>query len=173
MLIVVCSKNKAKNEAVKNVMKKFFQEFDIKSLETNSGVSETPIGDEEGICGCFNRINDAIEQEQNGTLYVAMEGILTQNNYGTYLCGWTVIYNKIQNEYYQGCSSKVNIPDKIIKKIDKSQRLSDVVAKYIGSTDEEVSKIGTNGMLTHGAYTRTQEFIDSITCAIASKYKKI
>lgn len=173
MIIVVCSKNSAKNEAVKNVMKDYFEEFDIKSLETKSKVSETPIGDEEGILGCLNRINDAMEQEPNGTLYVAMEGILTQNKYGSYLCGWTVIYNRIKNEYYQGCSSKVNISEKIMKKMNKNKRLSDVVAKYIGSTDEEVSKIGTNGILTHGAYTRTQEFMDSITCAISSEYEKI
>ena len=48
-LIIVCSKNKAKNEAVKNVMMQYFKNFEIKSLETNSNVSETPIGDEEGI----------------------------------------------------------------------------------------------------------------------------
>ena len=59
-VIVVCSKNKAKNDAVKNVMKQFFDEFEIISLNTNSGVSETPIGDEEGIEGCHNRIKDAI-----------------------------------------------------------------------------------------------------------------
>lgn len=118
---------------------------------------------------CYNAIN----QDPNATLYVAMEGILTQNKYGTYLCGWTVIYNKVENEYYQGCSAKINIPNTIIKNMNKNERLSDLVAKYVGSTDEEVSLIGTNGMLTHGAYTRTQEFIDSITCAIASKYKKL
>lgn len=172
-LIVVCSKNKAKNAAVESVIKQFFKKFDIKSLETSSGVSETPIGDEEGIEGCFNRINNALHQEPNGTLYVAMEGILTKNKYGTYLCGWTVIYNKLEEEYYQGCSSKIKIPDQIIKEIEKTQRLSEVVAKYFGSTDEEISKIGTNGILTHGVYTRTQEFIDSITCAISSKYEKI
>ena len=46
---------------IKKVMKEYFLDFEIKPLETNSGVSETPIGDEEGICGCFNRIKDAIK----------------------------------------------------------------------------------------------------------------
>ena len=32
--------------------------------------------------------------------------------------------------------------------------------------------IGTNGLLTKGAYTRTDEFMDSILCAISSKYEK-
>ena len=172
-IIIVCSKNKAKNEAVRNVMENFFTKFNIKSLETNSGVSETPIGDEEGIEGCHNRIKDAINQESNGDLYVAMEGILTETSHGTFLCGWTVIYNRIENEYYYGCSAKVKVPDEIINNTSKSQRLSEVVAKAVGSTDEEISKLGTNGLLTHGVYTRTNEFIDSVKCAISSKYKKV
>ncbi len=172
-LIIVCSKNKAKNDAVITVMKQYFENFEIKSLETNSKVSETPIGDEEGIAGCFNRIKDAIAQEENGDLYVAMEGILSETTHGIFLCGWTVIYNKSEDEYYYGCSAKVKVPNEIIEKTSKSQRLSDIVAEYIGSTDEEISKIGTNGVLTYGAYSRTDEFIDSIMCAISSKYRKI
>ena len=68
---------------------------------------------------------------------------------------------------------KIKIPDEIIEKTDKSQRLSEVVAKFVGRTDDEISTIGTNGLLTQGAYTRTDEFTDSIVCAIATKYKKI
>lgn len=172
-LIIVCSKNAAKNDAVKEVMNNFFDSYKIKSLNTNSGVSETPVGDEEGITGCLNRIKDALEQDRSGYLYVAMEGILVVNKYGSFLCGWTVIYNNKLDEYYYGCSSKVKIPDEIISNLDKSKRLSDVVAKYVGSTDEEVSLIGTNGILTHGVYTRTAEFVDSVLCAISSKFKKI
>ena len=63
--------------------------------------------------------------------------------------------------------------DEIIAKTTKIVRLSDVVAKSIGSTDDEISKIGTNGLLTNGSYTRTDEFIDSIKCAISSKFRKI
>ena len=171
--IIVCSKNKAKNDAVVEVMKHYFDNFEIESLETNSGVSETPIGDEEGITGCFNRIKDAIKQKKNSDLYVAMEGILSQTSYGTFLCGWTVIYNNSENEYYYGCSAKIKVPDIIIEKTSKSQRLSDVVAEYVGSTGDEISELGTNGLLTNGVYTRTDEFMDSITCAISSKFKKI
>lgn len=172
-LIIVCSKNKAKNSAVESVIKDYIQEFEIISLETNSNVSETPIGDEEGILGCLNRIKDALTQNDNGNLYVAMEGILDKNKYGSFLCGWTVIYNKDLDEYYYGCSAKIKIPDEIIKNTTKDERLSNVVAQFIGSTDKEVSLLGTNGMLTHGAYTRTDEFIDSVLCAISSKYQKI
>lgn len=172
-LIIVCSKNIAKNNAVENVIKEFIRNYEIRSLETNSGVSETPVDDEEGIEGCFNRIKSALIQEPNGDLYVAMEGILTKNKYGTFLCGWTVIYNRENNEYYYGCSAKVKVPDVIIANMKKSQRLSDVVAEFSDSTGDEISKLGTNGLLTNGIYTRTNEFVDSIICAISSKYKKL
>lgn len=169
--IVVCSKNKSKNEAVKNIMEKFFDKFEIISVETNSGVSETPVGDEEGLTGCFNRIEDAKKQVDNANLYVAMEGILCNTTRGTFLCGWTVIYDSESSKYLYGCSSKIRIPDEIIKNLSKDQRLSDVVAKYFNSTGDEISNIGTNGVLTHGAYTRIDEFMDSILCAISTEYK--
>lgn len=172
-IIIVCSKNKAKNKAVESVMSDYFKEYEIRALDTNSGVSDTPIGDEEGISGCMNRVKDAINQNNTGELYIAMEGILTETSHGTFLCGWTVIYNKTEDEYYYGCSAKIKVPDEIIKDLNKSERLSKVVAKFYGSTDEEISVIGTNGVLTHGAYTRTDEFIDSVICAISSKYKKL
>lgn len=171
--IIVCSTNKAKNKAVENVIKEFISNYEIFSLNTNSGVSETPIGDEEGITGCINRLKDAVNQISDGNLYIAMEGILTNTLDQTFICGWTVIYNKDKNEYLYGCSAKINIPNDIIKNLSKDERLSDVVAKYMGSSEEEVRNFGTNGMLTHGEYTRTDEFTDSVLCAISTKFKKL
>ena len=170
--VIVCSKNAAKNQAVQNVMKDFFEEVELLSLETKSGVAETPMGDEEGILGCYNRIKDALSQEKSGDLYVAMEGILSPTSYGTFLCGWTVIYDQGCQDYYYGCSAKIKIPDEIIKRVNKTQRLSDVVAKFVEKAEEDIRKLGTNGLLTHGAYTRTDEFTDSVLCAISSKYEK-
>lgn len=173
MKIVVCSKNKAKNAAVENVIKEFIESYDIYSIDTSSGVSETPIGDEEGITGCINRIKDAKTKVSDANLYIAMEGILTKTFDETFLCGWTVIYDNDTDEYLYGCSAKINVPKEIIKNLSKDDRLSDIVANYIGSTEEEVRNYGTNGMLTHGAYTRTDEFTDSVLCAISSKFSKL
>lgn len=171
--IIVCSKNKAKNNAVNNVIKDFIEDYKIISLETNSKVSETPIGDDEGILGCINRIEDAKVQINDGDLYIAMEGIITKSFNETFLCGWTVIYDNASNSYLYGCSSKINVPNYIIEELKPGMRLSNIVAKYFDSTDDEVSIIGTNGILTHGSYTREDEFTDSILCAISSKYEKI
>ena len=171
--IIVCSKNYAKNLAVKTVFDEYFEKYELISLDTNSKVSETPIGDEEGIEGCLNRIKDAIEQNDKGNLYVAMEGILTQTKHGTFICGWTVIYNTRDNEYYYGCSAKVKVLDEIIVKTQKNIRLSDVVSSFYNCSGDEISNYGTNGILTNGEYTRTDEFIDSIKCAISTKFKKI
>jgi non-canonical (house-cleaning) NTP pyrophosphatase len=102
-----------------------------------------------------------------------MEGILTKSNYGTFLCGWSVIFDKKDNDYLYGCSAKVRVPDDVIKKTTKDIRLSDVVAEYVGMTGDVVSNLGTNGILTNGEYTRTDEFIDSVNCAMSSKFKKI
>ena len=171
--IVICSKNKAKNDAVNNVLKEFLKDYELISLNTNSNVSETPITDEEGITGCMNRIKDAMNQVNDADMYVAMEGILMAIDNKSFLCGWTVVYDKKYDEYYYGCSARIRVPDEIINKVDKDKRLSDIVAEYMGCDETEVANYGTNGMLTHGAYTRTDEFTDSVLCAISSKYNKI
>ena len=171
--VVICSKNKAKNKAVENVLKDFIEDYEIISLNTESGVSETPIGDEEGITGCKNRIEDALKQVSDADLYISMEGILTKTFDETFLCGWTLVFNNNSKTYSYGCSAKIGVPKEIISNLSKDERLSDVVAKYMGSTDEEVSNYGTNGMLTHGCYRREDEFTDSVLCAISTMYKRI
>ena len=171
MRVVVCSKNKAKNKAVENVIKDFIKDYEIVSLDTESLVSETPMSNEEGIEGCLNRINDA-KNKEDADLYIAMEGILNKVNDETFLGGWTTIYDKGKDIYSYGCSAFVHVPKEIIKDLSKDERLSDVVAKYYGNTEEEVRNYGTNGMLTNGCYTRTDEFTDSVLCAISSIYPK-
>ena len=173
MKIVVCSKNRAKNKAVENVIKDFFEDYEIVSLDTNSGVSETPMSNEEGIKGCINRIEDAKRQVSDGDLYIAMEGILNTVNDETFLGGWTTVYDTKNDIYSYGCSAMVHVPKEIITNLSKDERLSDVVAKYYGNTEEEVRNYGTNGMLTNGCYTRTDEFSDSVLCAVSSLYKKL
>lgn len=171
--IVVCSKNKAKNCAVEEIIKKFIEEYEIISLNTDSGVSETPMSHDEGIEGCINRINSAKKQVSDADIYIAMEGILNKVKEESFLCGWTVIYDNDSKEYLYGCSSQVHVPKAIIDNVSKEIRLSDVVAKYYNNTEEEVRNYGTNGLLTNGCYTRTNEFSDSVMCAISSKYSKI
>lgn len=170
--IVVCSKNKAKNMAVEKVIKDFIKDYYIVSLETNSNVSETPISDDEGIKGCLNRIDSALKQDDGGYLYIAMEGILTETMNESFLCGWTVIFNNETKEYLYGCSAKVHIPKEIMKDMDSNKRLSDVVSEYKKTDEDMVRNYGTNGILTNGCYTRTDEFMDSILCAISSKFIK-
>ena len=171
--IVVCSTSKPKNNAVENVIKDFVEDYEIISLNTNSKVSETPMSHEEGIEGCINRINDAKSQIEDADLYIAMEGILNIVNGETFLCGWTIIYDSFNDKYYYGCSSQVHVPKEIIKDFNQNTRLSDIVATYYNKTEEEIRNYGTNGMLTNGCYTRTQEFTDSVLCAISSGYERI
>ncbi len=171
--IVVCSMNKAKNNAVKKVLGDYFEDFEVIPLETDSGVSATPIGDDEGLLGCRNRIENAKGQVGDADIYIAMEGILTPNSYGTYLCGWSMIFDVNRDKYFTGCSAKINIPQEILDNVTQDIRLSEVVAKMTGYTDEEVGFLGTNGMLTKGVYTRTDEFIDSLNCAISTGFKML
>lgn len=87
--------------------------------------------------------------------------------------GKTFTYEGITNEFYYGCSSKIKIPSSILNSMNQNKRLSDVVASHTDYTEDEIRNYGTNGLLTNGEYTRTDEFMDSILCALSSKFKKI
>ncbi len=97
--IVVCSKNQAKNQAVADIFVNYFDDIEICSVETNSGVSETPMSDNEGLLGCKQRIDDAMKKE-DGDIFVAMEGIISKNKFGAYLCGWAMFTLKKQTSIY-------------------------------------------------------------------------
>lgn len=164
MKFVLSSKNKAKTEAVKLVLKKFYTDFDLECVEVESGVSKTPDSDEEGILGCKNRIANAKQLIENSDGYIGLEGIITRNNFGTFICGWCVI--EIDNKISMGCSAKVQIPDFIAKDVYSFGELSGLVkSKYPSNLVEEMDLIGTNGVITNKEYTRVDEFVDALSIA--------
>ncbi|MDQ6985095.1 MAG: inosine/xanthosine triphosphatase [Candidatus Dojkabacteria bacterium] len=165
MKIVLSSTNKAKKKAVEEIISKYYPEACLECVDVDSGVSKTPDTDEEGIDGCINRIQKAKDQIGNADGYIGLEGIITKNKYGTFICGWCVI--ELNSNMGFGCSAKVKIPKFIAEKITTFGELSSLVkAKYPSKLVEEIDVIGTNGIITNKGYTRVNEFVDALECAI-------
>jgi inosine/xanthosine triphosphatase len=168
MHIVLASTNKAKIMATERTLAKFFPNNNLVSVNTDSGVSTTPLNDDEGIQGCFNRIKEAKKMIAPSDMYIALEGILTKNAHGIFLCGWAIVESVEKNRIGLGCSAKVKIPDYIARNVDNFKELSDIVQQqYNSDLVNKISELGSNGIITDGKYDRVDEFEDAITCAIA------
>ncbi|MEA2056780.1 MAG: DUF84 family protein, partial [Patescibacteria group bacterium] len=62
MKIVLTSTNLAKKTAAQKILNKYFNNFKLECIKVDSGVSNTPTTDEEGILGAKNRIKNAQKQ---------------------------------------------------------------------------------------------------------------
>lgn len=164
MKIILTSTNDAKIAATQKTATKLFGEVEIVPLKVETGVSNTPLTDEEGIEGAIHRIEEAKKMDDSADLYVGLEGILSKNKYGSFICGWAVVESKDNRRAY-GCSGKVQLPPFIANHIESFQELSDEVKKrYPSSFVEEMPMIGSNGIITNRFYTRVDEFEDALLC---------
>jgi len=165
MKVVLSSVNEAKVEAVRRVVFRLFGDCEVVGLKVETGVSATPTTDEEGIEGALNRIGNAMEVDGDADVYVGLEGIVTRNSFGTFLCGWAVLRDRDGREAY-GCSAKVRLPSFIGDSVEGFRELSDIVKEnYPSDLVGEMSVLGSNGVITEGLYTRVDEFEDALLCA--------
>lgn len=165
--IILASENKAKIMATQKVFLQTLLSFEVVPLEVDSDVAKTPMTDDEGIQGCLNRITNAKLKNDEGDVYVGLEGIITKNNFGTFICGWSVIEFVAEKKVGFGCSAKVRLPDFIGEKVESFSELSSLVKEtYTSELIVKMSEIGTNGVVTANLYNRVDEFEDALRCAL-------
>lgn len=162
---VLCSTNEAKRAATEQLLAQLYgSDYQLTCVDTDSGVSETPDSDDEGIRGALNRIADAQRQLPDADMYIGLEGIITRNQFGTFLCGWAVVQDA-SGKTYMGCSAKVQLPEVLLQDLSSFKKLSEITARTYPDRATALSKLGTNGVITNGLYTRVDEFIDALSCA--------
>lgn len=165
---VLSSTNEAKRAAVEHILQKLYKDtFELQCIDVSSGVSETPHSDEEGIQGALSRISEAEAKIPGANAYIGLEGIVTRNSYGVFLCGWAVIKDE-NGKMHMGCSAKVQLPDSLTGDLSSFKKLSELTAEKYPEQAHELPKIGTNGVITRGLYTRVDEFVDALSCAFGT-----
>ena len=165
MKIVICTLNEAKNSAVKNVIDKVWSEVEYISISSESGVSDQPLSDEEGIRGAINRAKNGLEEVTDAEYSIGLEGTVDETEYGMFLNGWAAIMHK-DGEVGLGCSGKVELPYQIAERLKQGEELGPLIQEMMGD-DSIRNTIGTNGVLTKGLYNRTKEFGDAVSCALS------
>lgn len=165
---VLSSTNEAKRQATEAVLQELYgNNFTLKCIDVDSGVSASPTTDDEGINGSLNRIANAEKALPGQDGYFGLEGIVTTNSYGAFLCGWAVLKLKNGDTGY-GCSAKVRLPDKLLEGFDSFRKLADMTAAAYPNRANLLPTQGTNGVITNGMYTRIDEFTDALRCALGT-----
>jgi len=169
-IIALCSENSAKIRATKEICSLAFRDFSLGCHTVPSDVSETPDSDEEALEGCHRRIENL--QARLGVeadLIIALEGLIDKTSFGTFLYGWAVIKHVPSGKMYYGCSGKIMLPEDVASGHSRNKKLSDLVLERFPSIlREDMDELGTNGVLTNGIYTRSDEFCTALRCALGS-----
>lgn len=157
MKIKVGSKNKAKVDAVRELLKEYprLADAEIEGQETESGISRQPLSLEETMRGAMNRARNIFADcdysigLESGLMHVP----LSKTGYMD-LCACAIYDGK---EFCFGLSSAWEFPDKKILDLilDKGLNISEAINKA-GLTDNPNigSEEGAIGLLTKGRLTR-------------------
>jgi inosine/xanthosine triphosphatase len=163
--IIVTSLNEAKIGSVWKVANEFFPELiGAIGVQSESLVSETPIGDEEAIAGCSNRIPFARRAHPDAAFYASIEGAIDFNQHGAFVFSWVLIEQRDPFRQALGCSAKVQLPPVLAETVRSGISLSELTKKTYRSS-ENIANLGTNGVVTKGAFTRSDEFETALRCA--------
>lgn len=167
-IFVLSSTNAAKRAATEQILQKLYGDaYTLQCVDVTSGVSETPHSDDEGIQGALGRITAAKAEIARADAYIGLEGIVTRNSYGVFLCGWAVVQDK-QGNLHMGCSAKVQLPPDLTDDLSSFKKLSELTAEKYPDQADKLQQIGTNGVITNGMYTRIDEFVDALSCAFGT-----
>ncbi|MGC8478695.1 MAG: DUF84 family protein [Candidatus Micrarchaeia archaeon] len=166
MKIAIGTTNKLKVDAIKGVLGKIFPDAEFIPTKVESGVSEDPKSEEEGINGALNRALKAMEIE-GADIGVGPEGITATNSYGTFVYGYVAIVDKAGAKGI-GASAQVMLPKRVVELMSAGKGLAEAMSELSSNSKEEIrTELGTNGILTNGMYDRSKEFTDATTCAVA------
>ncbi len=166
MKVIICTENKAKITAVKEVLDKVWTEFEIISEKFSSEVSEQPITEEEGMAGAINRAKNGQLKYPEADYYIGLEGYVDTNKYGMFLAGIVAIINK-QGNIGLGSSAKMQLPTFIQTSINNGQELGPLMKDLMNDSKDNIRQYdGTNGIFSKGLYNRVDEFKDATKCAL-------
>ena len=162
MHIYVGSTNPVKINAVINAASEAWPEVSVQGFETESGVSEQPIGDLITKQGAKNRAKIVLDIARKNKvtanfLGVGLEGGVFIDDSGMM---WTTVWAAIidlNGDIYYSNGARFPVPTVIAKRIKKGEEMGPITADIVGESDIK-KKQGMIGIVTEGFIDRTEEY---------------
>lgn len=162
MKIAVGSKNPKKIEAVKDVFKMFFDDFEIVGIEVLSDVSDQPFNDHLKI-GAINRAKKALERN-SADFGVGIEGGIIELYGQSYITSFTAITDK--NGKCHGAHDMLwECPKVILDGVKEGKEMGQIMDE-ITKDDNVKQKQGGIGYFTKGKLPRRNAMINGIIGAL-------
>ena len=183
MILACATERKPKLDALTEAMNTIADDLGVESWtivskSIGSGVSETPITEEEIIRGAMNRVhklkNDMDKLDEKADYYIGMEGGFHQNTIDgtkiTFIQGWAVVYNG--TDFHVGSSPNLSVPERLARSIyENGESLGIAIDKYSDIADVR-SNQGVFGVLTNDNITRMLSFKYALISAFAPFYNR-
>lgn len=164
---IVASKNQAKINAVKTVMKEL--EFDglIDFAEVTSGVSEQPMSMAETREGAINRASSALTS--NFDIAIGLEGGVYELGNEMFLCNWGALAAN-DGKIYTAAGAQLPLPEEIAVKLRAGMELGPVMDDFSKENGIRHHR-GAVGVFTNGLVNRDEMF-GHIVKLLVGQYSK-
>lgn len=131
MKVVVGSKNPVKLNATRNVLKKIYNDLEIKTSEVDSEVPDQPFGLDETINGAINRAKNAFDDWADLSVGIESGLMETPNTITGYIdLQWCAIFDG--DRVTIGVSSGFEYPPMVINEVLNGFEVGDIMDKITG-----------------------------------------
>lgn len=169
MKIAIGSLDPLKLKAVESILGLFYPEADFITLKTESGVSHTPLSNDETIAGARKRAQDSLIIS-DADLGVGLEGGVTKISDIWFSCVWCIIRDK--KEETLGGGIHFQLPDSLIEIILKQEKELGACMDELVNLTMNKQNMGAEGILTKGMIDRKTTFENAVIYALAPRISK-
>jgi inosine/xanthosine triphosphatase len=162
--IAVGSTNPVKIDAVRMVASRAFPGAEVIGLDSASGVSEQPWGDEETRQGALNRAR-AVLAAAGSDLGVGLEGGVLETEMGLMTCAWCVIVDR-EGRIGVGGGVHVLLPPSVAQALRTGGELGPAMDELSGQHNTKQAQ-GAVGILTAGLSDRQAAYGQLVAMALA------
>ncbi|WP_335871311.1 DUF84 family protein [Bacillus sp. 2205SS5-2] len=155
MKIAIGSKNPAKVKAVEEAFRENGRVYELVSIQTNSGVNDQPLTDEETLKGAINRAERA-RLATESTIGIGLEGGVTETIAGLALCNWGVLSMENESPIIAG-GARFLLPEEMSTRLRQGEELGPIMDEYCQTKDVS-KKEGAVGVFSNGKISRQQMF---------------
>lgn len=170
MLVSIGTKNKAKTEAITNIVGNYLENVEYIQLDVPSNVSEQPFSDEETRQGAINRAENAFEKT-SADLNFGLEGGVRMIDGNMYCCNWGALKLK-DGTVLTAAGALFLLPEEVAKEIRAGKELGPVMDVYTNEKGIRHNK-GAVGVFTANLVNRTEMFEHIVKLLIGQYFFKI
>lgn len=164
-LIIVGSKNPVKISCTESAFSEAFSKsFLVNGVNTSSGVSDQPVGNEETLKGAKNRATNAKKTFPEADFWVGIEGGVDEDEHGMFAFAWIYIESD-QNKSSQSKTGTFYLPYEVTKLIKSGMELGEADDQVFSQLNSK-QQGGSVGILTHGVVDRKAYYSQAIILAL-------